>query len=45
MKKMIGFIVFWVAVGMLLMLFINNRLVGTIISAVFMIVGYNLFYC
>ena len=43
MKKILGFILFWVSVGMLLMFFMDNRLLGGIIGAVFLLVGYNLF--
>lgn len=44
MKKIIGLIAFFIAVGMLLMIITNNRLVGLIIIALLMFVGYNC-YC
>lgn len=43
MKKILGFVLFWISVGMLLMFFMDNRLLGIIIGAVFLLVGYNLF--
>ncbi len=46
MKKMIGFIAFWIAVGMLLMLFLaRHYLIGLIIIALLLLIGYNFFYC
>lgn len=43
MKRCIGFILFWIAVGMLLMLLIHNTLIGLILIAVLLLLGYNLF--
>ncbi len=43
MKKIIGFIAFFVAVGMLIMLVTHNRLIGLIIIALLLFVGYNCF--
>jgi 4-hydroxybenzoate polyprenyltransferase len=40
-KKLIGLIAFLVAVGMLLMMITNNRLVGLIIIALLLFLGYN----
>ncbi|MCI9664694.1 MAG: hypothetical protein HFI46_12595 [Lachnospiraceae bacterium] len=46
MKKMIGFIAFWIAVGMLLMLFLSRHfLIGLIIIALLLLIGYNFYYC
>ncbi len=46
MKKMIGFIAFWIAVGMLLMLlFFTSRFIGLIICALLLLIGYNFYYC
>ncbi len=45
MKKMIGFIAFWIAVGMLLMLFFASRFLGLIVCALLLLVGYNFYYC
>ena len=45
MAKLIGYTLFWIAVGMLLMLLIDNAWVGLILIAIFIIVGYNLFQC
>lgn len=43
MKKMIGLIAFFIAIGMLLMIIANNRLIGLIIIALLLFVGYNCF--
>ena len=40
---MIGFILFWIAIGMLIMLLIHNMLVGMIIIGILLLLGYNLF--
>lgn len=45
MKKVIGFIAFWIGVGMLFMLLIPNNFVGVIIMILLLILGYNLYYC
>ena len=43
MKKIVGLIAFFMAVGMLIMLIAHNRLVGLIIIALLLFVGYNCF--
>lgn len=43
MRKLIGLVAFWVAIGMLLMLITHNRLVGLIIIALLLFLGYNCF--
>ncbi len=43
MKKIIGLIAFLVAVGMLLMMITNNRLIGLVIIALLLFLGYNCF--
>lgn len=43
MKKIIGLVCFLIAVGMLLMLITRNNLVGLIIIALLLFVGYNCF--
>lgn len=45
MKKIVGFIAFWIAVGMLLMLIIPNQFLGVIIMVLLIFLGYNLYYC
>lgn len=46
MRKLIGFIAFWIAVGMLLMLFLTHHyLTGLIIIALLLLIGYNFYYC
>ena len=44
LKQLVGFILFWIAVGMLFMLFISSCFVGILIAVAFMLLGYNL-YC
>ena len=41
MKKIIGLIAFFIAIGMLIMLITYNRLVGLIIIALLLFIGYN----
>lgn len=41
MKKIIGFSALFIAIGMLIMLITHNRLVGLIIIALLLFVGYN----
>ncbi len=43
MRRVLGLILFWIAVGMLLMMIIGNTIVGILLVAVFLIAGYNLF--
>ncbi|MGL5258735.1 MAG: hypothetical protein ACRC7V_01370 [Lachnospiraceae bacterium] len=45
MRKMIGFILFWIAIGMLIMLFISNMFWGIVVIFVLLILGYNLYCC
>ena len=43
MKKIIGYAAFFIAVGMMIMLITHNRLVGLLIIALLLFVGYNCF--
>lgn len=43
MKKVIGLACFFIAIGMLIMLITHNRLVGLIIIALLLFLGYNCF--
>lgn len=43
MKRMIGFILFWVAVGMTIMLFISSGLFAIILIISFFVLSYHLF--
>lgn len=43
MKKIFGLCCFGIAIGMLLMLFIDNVFVAVVLIAIFMLLGYNLF--
>ena len=42
MRRNIGLIMFWMAIGMLLMLLISSKLIGIIIIFILLIIGYNL---
>lgn len=44
MKKLIGFIAFWIAVGMLLMLLIPYDFLGVLIMVLLLLAGYNLYF-
>lgn len=43
MRRVLGLILFWVAIGMLLMMLIDSTVVGIILVALCLIIGYNLF--
>lgn len=45
MNKIIGFTCIMIAIGMLLMMFIEHTLVAFILVILLLIVGYNLFCC
>ena len=45
MKKLIGYTLFWIAVGMVLMLIISEVWIAVILIAFLLIVGYSLFHC
>jgi len=45
MRKLIGFIMIWIAVGMLFMLILGSVWIGLILIALFVVAGYFLFSC
>ncbi|MDD6305074.1 MAG: hypothetical protein PUA79_10740 [Lachnospiraceae bacterium] len=45
MKRLWGFIFFWIGIGMLVMLFLPSDVLGVIISILLLLIGYNLFCC
>lgn len=45
MKRMSGFILFWIAVGLFLSLFIDETIWCILLIMLFLLVGYNLFCC
>jgi len=45
MHRWIGFILFWISLGMLLMLIIANTFVGIVLIIIFMLIGFNLYFC
>ncbi len=44
-KKLMGLLAFFVAIGMLIMLFLHNDFVGIIIIALLLFIGYNCYDC
>jgi len=44
MKRTLGLILFWNACGMLIMMLIGNNIIGIILIAMCLLIGYNL-YC
>lgn len=42
MKRNMGLIMFWMAIGMLVMLLISSEIIGIIIIFILLILGYNL---
>lgn len=45
MKRMLGFILFWIAVGMTIMLFLENGFFSIFLICLLFIISYNLFFC
>lgn len=45
MRRLIGFVLFWIAIGMAIMLFLHSKLLGLIIIFLLLLLGYNLFSC
>ena len=43
MKRMLGFILFWIAIGMTIMLFLDSNFLAFCIIVLCLILGYNLF--
>lgn len=43
MRHMFGFILFWIAIGMSIMLFLENAVIAVLIILLCLILGYNLF--
>ena len=43
MKRMLGFIIFWIAIGMTIMFFISNAVIAVLIILLCLVLGYNLF--
>lgn len=44
MKRMLGFILFWIAIGMTIMLFLKNGILAIAMIILCLILGYN-FFC
>jgi 4-hydroxybenzoate polyprenyltransferase len=44
MRRIIGLVIFFVAIGMLIMLLIHNRFVGLLVISLLLFIGYH-FFC
>ena len=44
MRRMIGFAMFWIAVGMFIMLFLSSHVIAVLIIFILLLLGYQL-YC
>lgn len=45
MKKVIGYTLFWIAVGMLIALLLSNLFWSVLLIFILLLIGYNLFIC
>ncbi|MDE6852536.1 MAG: hypothetical protein K2J67_08605 [Lachnospiraceae bacterium] len=45
MRQMIGFILFWIAIGMTIMFFLDNSFLAVLIILLCLVLAYNLFCC
>lgn len=45
MKRVIGFALFFIAIGMILMMLLSDIFVGIIFVALLLLLGYNFFCC
>lgn len=43
MCRMLGFIIFWIAVGLAISLCFRSQVIRTLLALVFLVVGFNLF--
>ncbi len=43
MKRLLGFILFWLGIGMTIMFFIDNGVLALVIIILCLVLGYNLF--
>lgn len=45
MRRLIGFTFFWIAVGIVIGLFVENILISIVLILFLLLLGYNLFMC
>lgn len=45
MNRVIGFMMFWMGIGMLMCLLIHSQFFVIILAALLLLIGYNLFCC
>lgn len=45
MKRIVGYTLFWMGIGMLLAVIIPYKLFSVLICAIILLIGYNLFCC
>lgn len=44
MRRLVGYTLFWFALGMIFMLILENTWLALVLIALFLIIGYNLFH-
>ncbi|MCD7865168.1 MAG: hypothetical protein LUG54_03985 [Clostridiales bacterium] len=42
-RQLLGFMMFWFAVGMLFMMFVPNNFVGVLLAGALLLIGYHMF--
>ncbi|HIR12431.1 MAG TPA: hypothetical protein IAB31_00730 [Candidatus Choladousia intestinavium] len=45
MRRLIGYTLFWIAIGILIGIFIGNLFFSIVLTFVLVLLGYNLFMC
>lgn len=45
MRRLLGFIFFWIAVGMIIMFFLDSGFLAFLIILLLLVLSYNLFCC
>ncbi len=45
MRRLIGYTLFWTAIGILIGILIENLFFGILLTFLFILLGYNLFMC
>ncbi len=45
MRRLCGFILFWIAVGMALAMFVDSTFMLVLVIVILLLIGYNLFCC
>lgn len=45
MNRILGFLIFWVGIGILIGIFLPNEFCAVLLAASLLLIGYNLFCC